>query len=67
MAIDWTMRDKPIVAIGLLSADDLSRLGPTFHLAWPIEDSPCFNGLLEAIDEADRRMWQDRDRRNEEA
>ena len=62
MAIDWTVRDKPIVAVGLLTADDLSRLGPAFELAWPVDNAPCFNGLLQAIDEADRAMWRQRDR-----
>jgi hypothetical protein len=62
MTIDWTVRDKPIVAVGLLSADDLTKLGPAFQLAWPVEDSPCFEGLLLAIDEADRAIWRQRDR-----
>jgi hypothetical protein len=62
MAIDWTIRDKPVVAIGLLTADDLSRLGPSFQLAWPVDDTPCFEGLLQAIDEADRAIWRQRDR-----
>jgi hypothetical protein len=61
MAIDWTISDKPIVAIGLLSADDLSRLGPSFRLAWPVEDSRRFDGLLKAIDEADRGLWRSSD------
>jgi hypothetical protein len=62
MAIDWTIRDKPIVAVGLLTADDLSRLGPAFQLAWQVDDTPCFGGLLQAIDEADRAVWRQRDR-----
>ena len=62
MAIDWTIRDKPIVAVGLLTGDDLTRLGPSFRLAWPVEDTPCFEGLLQAIDEADRAVWRQRDR-----
>ena len=62
MAIDWTISDKPIVAVGLLTADDLTRLGPAFELAWPVEQAPCFDGLLQAIDEADRAVWRERDR-----
>lgn len=62
MSIDRTIRDKPIVAIGLLTADDLQRLGSAFDRAWPVEDAPCFEGLLLAIDEADRAMWRQRDR-----
>jgi hypothetical protein len=61
MAIDWTVRDKHIVAVGLLTADDLARLGPSFELAWPVEHSACFDGLLQAIDNADRAVWRERD------
>ena len=62
MSSDWTLRDKPIVAIGLLTAEDLARLGPAFELAWPVDHAPCFSGLLQAIDEADRAIWRQRDR-----
>ena len=53
-----------IVAIGLLTQDDLTRLGSAFDRAWPVNEAPCFQGLLEAIDEADRALWRDRDRRD---
>jgi hypothetical protein len=49
-----------IIAVGLLTSEDLVRLGPTFHRAWPVEDTPCFNSLLAAIDEADREVRQGR-------
>ena len=52
-----------IVAVGLLTQHDLDLLGPTFQHAWPIDEAPCFNGLLRAIDEADRGIWRDRDAR----
>jgi len=42
-----------VIAIGLLTQGDLDRLGPAFARLWPIEETPCFNGLLVAIDEAD--------------
>jgi hypothetical protein len=45
-----------IVAIGLLTKRDLSLLGPTFDRAWPVENVPCFDDLLRAVDEADRRL-----------
>ena len=45
-----------IVAVGLLTKRDLSLLGPTFDRAWPVEDAPQFNELLQAIDEADRQL-----------
>jgi hypothetical protein len=47
-----------IVAVALLTSEDLGRLGPTFHRVWPVEDTPCFQGLLEAIDIADREVRQ---------
>lgn len=45
-----------IVAVGLLTKHDLGLLGPTFDRAWPVEETPSFNELLRAIDEADRRL-----------
>ena len=44
------------MAVGLLTKQDLSMLGPTFDRAWPVEEAPSFNELLRAIDEADRRL-----------
>lgn len=53
---------KPkIVAVGLLTRDDLHRLGPSFTRAWPVDETPCFGDLLLAIDEADRELWRSRD------
>jgi len=51
-----------IVAVGLLTDDDLRRLGPQFSRAYPIEDTPCFGELTRAIDEADRDFWRRSDR-----
>ena len=45
-------RDR-IVAVGLLTGNDVSLLGPTFDRLWPIEHAPAFGDLLRAIDEAD--------------
>jgi len=45
-----------IVAVGLLTQQDLNLLGPTFERAWPVEEVPAFNELLRAIDEADRKL-----------
>jgi hypothetical protein len=53
--------DARIVAIGLLTRDDLTTLGSAFNRAWPVDEAPCFQGLLEAIDEADRCLWRERD------
>ena len=49
------MRER-IVAVGLLTQQDLNMLGPTFERAWPVEDVPEFDELLHAIDEADRKL-----------
>ena len=47
-----------IVAVGLLTTQDLSLLGPTFDRAWPVEEAPSFSELLRAIDDADRKLQQ---------
>jgi hypothetical protein len=55
------MASERIVAVGLLTQNDVELLGPTFDRLWPVEDAPCFSGLLQAIDEADRDLWRERD------
>jgi len=46
-----------IVAVGLLTQRELNLLGPTFQRAWPVDDAPdSFEGLLFAIDEAERKL-----------
>jgi hypothetical protein len=45
-----------IVAVGLLTQRDLTVLGPTFDRVWPIEQMPKFGELLRAIDDADRKL-----------
>lgn len=54
--------EEHIVAIGLLTRRDLNLLGPAFTRVWPVEDSPGFDGLLEAIDEAERELNPSRNR-----
>jgi hypothetical protein len=58
-------RDR-IVAVGLLTQRDMSLLGPSFTRVWPVEETPCFDGLLRAIDEADRQLWRERENAAEE-
>ena len=53
-----------IVAVGLLTRRDLDVLGPTFDRVWPVEDAPHFKELLQAIDEADRRLEDEKRRPN---
>lgn len=57
----FSVNHGPIVAVGLLTQHDLNLLGPTFDRAWPVDETPCFEGLLQAIDEADRELWHLRD------
>jgi hypothetical protein len=52
---------RRIVAVALLTQPELEGLGAAFDRAWPIDDTPCFHGLLQAIDEAERDVWRDRD------
>jgi hypothetical protein len=46
--------DRHIVAVGLLTEQDLSLLGTTFTRLWPVDSAPKFDELLAAIDEAER-------------
>lgn len=62
MSFDRTATKRRIVAVGLLTEQDLEALGPTFDRAWPVDETPCFGDLLLAIDEADRGLWRERDR-----
>ena len=49
------MRER-IVAIGLLTQEELRSLGPAFDRAWPVDRAPAFPELIRAIDEADERL-----------
>ena len=49
------MRER-IVAIGLLTQDELGLLGPAFDRAWPVDKAPHFDELIRAIDDADEKM-----------
>ncbi len=56
------MAKERIVAVGLLTQRDLSLLGDSFTRLWPVEDSPCFDGLVRAIDEAEREARRSKER-----
>ena len=43
-----------IVAVALVTEAELQLLGEGFNRAFPVDEAPCFSGLLQAIDEADR-------------
>jgi hypothetical protein len=48
--------DDRIVAVGLLTRRDVQLLGTSFQRLWPVDETPAFEGLLEAIDAADREL-----------
>ena len=56
------MHRERIVAIGLLTQRNLDRLGGSLQHVWKVDETPCFDSLLQAIDEADREVWRERDR-----
>ena len=45
---------EEIVAIGLLTQNDIQRLGESFSRLFPIPRDGTFDDLIKAIDEADR-------------
>lgn len=51
-----------IVAVGLLTERDLEILGKGFDRLWLVDETPCFTGLLQAIDEADRKLRREGER-----
>jgi hypothetical protein len=57
------MRDR-IVAVALLTDDEVTRLGSNFKRLWPVDETPCFQGLLNAIDDADRELRLERSDRS---
>ena len=45
-----------IVAVGLLTQREVELLGHGFWRLWPVDDTPCFQDLLQAIDDADLEL-----------
>lgn len=45
---------EDIVAIGLLTQNDIHRLGESFSRLFPLPRDGAFDDLIKAIDEADR-------------
>jgi hypothetical protein len=52
------MPQDRIVAVGLLTRNEVDLLGPAFDRIWPVEQAPRFSEILRAIDEADRKLQQ---------
>ena len=50
------MAQERIVAVGLLTQREVELLGHGFSRLWPIDDTPCFQDLLQAIDDADLEL-----------
>ena len=50
------MEPPRVVAVGLLTKKEISLLGPTFDLLWPVEQTADFSELLDAIDAADDKL-----------
>jgi len=42
-----------IIAVGLLTQDDLTALGPDYRRSFPVEDLGNYDGLLRALELAD--------------
>ena len=55
------MTSERILAVGLLSQADMDRLGKQFSWVWPVTETPCFNSLLDAIEQADREFRREKD------
>ena len=53
------MAEERIVAVGLLTQREVELLGHGFSRLWPVDEAPCFTDLLDAIDEADRKLRED--------
>jgi hypothetical protein len=52
-----------IVAVALLTQEQLDMLGSSLKKVYRIDETPCFPELLEAIDRADREHWREEDRK----
>jgi hypothetical protein len=50
------LAEERIVAVGLLTQREVELLGHGFSRLWPVDETPCFQELLKAIDEADREF-----------
>ncbi len=54
ISLEPVLEKERIVAVCLLTQRELNLLGHSFTRLWPVEETPCFEGLVEAIDEAER-------------
>lgn len=49
---------EDIIAIGLLTQEDIRRLGQNFSRLFPVPRDGAFDDLIRAIDDADRNRHQ---------
>jgi len=56
------MSKDRIVAVALLNRADLATFGSDLRKVYPVEDTPAFTELLQALDKADREQWREEDR-----
>jgi hypothetical protein len=56
LVLERRLADERIVAVGLLTQREVEMLGHGFSRLWPLDDSPCFSELLQAIDRAEREL-----------
>jgi hypothetical protein len=59
--LERALSQDRIIAVALLTQRDLELLGTSFTRLWPVDETPCFSGLLQAIDEADRELRRKRE------
>jgi hypothetical protein len=54
----WSAKlaEDRIVAVGLLTQREVELLGNGFSRLWPVDQTPCFTDLIQAIDEADEEL-----------
>jgi hypothetical protein len=50
------LAEERIVAVGLLTQREVELLGHGFSRLWPVDETPRFQELLKAIDDADREF-----------
>jgi hypothetical protein len=50
--------ENRIVAVSLLTQQELDRYGSGLKKVFAINDGPCFEELLQLLDDADREGWR---------
>jgi hypothetical protein len=55
MPSEWDHEQKIVIRWQTLGQAE--ALIPALGRAYPIDDTPCFNEALDAIDEAERQVW----------